>query len=50
MVLGAVMQIVAFAILSPAPPFAVLVLGYTINGFGLAIQVTPALFHYERCH
>lgn len=31
---------IAFAIQSPAPPFPALVLGYAINGFGVALQVS----------
>ncbi|THH32779.1 hypothetical protein EUX98_g1406 [Antrodiella citrinella] len=38
MVLGAMCQVVGYALESPAPPFEVLVLGYLINGFGLALQ------------
>ncbi|KZT03772.1 MFS general substrate transporter [Laetiporus sulphureus 93-53] len=38
MVLGSLCQMVGYALASPAPPFAVFVLGYAINGFGLALQ------------
>ncbi|TCD71911.1 hypothetical protein EIP91_000043 [Steccherinum ochraceum] len=38
MVIGATAQVASFAINSPAPPYPVLVLGYAINGFGIAIQ------------
>jgi len=38
MVLGAMAQVIGYALESPAPPFPVLILGYTINGFGLSLQ------------
>jgi hypothetical protein len=39
MVLGASLQVIAYAIDAVAPPFEVLCLGYAINGIGMAIQV-----------
>ncbi|TCD71913.1 hypothetical protein EIP91_000045 [Steccherinum ochraceum] len=38
MVLGSMTQAIGYAIMAPAPPFPVLVLGYTLNGFGLSVQ------------
>jgi hypothetical protein len=32
-------QIIGYSLMAPAPPFPVLVIGYVINGFGLALQV-----------
>jgi hypothetical protein len=37
---GAAVQVVGYAIMAPAPPFPVLVLGYFLNGFGLSFQVS----------
>lgn len=37
--LGSVAQVIGYALEAPAPPFPVFVLGYAINGFGLALQV-----------
>ncbi|EIW55077.1 MFS general substrate transporter [Trametes versicolor FP-101664 SS1] len=34
----AVLQVIGYALEAPAPPFPVFVLGYMINGFGLALQ------------
>ncbi|KAJ7269868.1 major facilitator superfamily domain-containing protein [Mycena rebaudengoi] len=42
MVLGSVLQIVAFSIQAAAPPFPVFVLAFTINGVGVAIQDAQA--------
>lgn len=33
------MQVAGYAVEAPAPPFPVFVVGYMINGFGLALQV-----------
>ncbi|KAF9010641.1 MFS general substrate transporter [Cyathus striatus] len=41
-VLGSVLQLIAFAIQAPAPPFLVFVTACFINGFGLAIQDAQA--------
>nr|VWO96590.1 Major facilitator superfamily transporter [Ganoderma boninense] len=38
MVLGSSAQVVGYCLESPAPPFPVFVLGYTINGFGMGLQ------------
>ncbi|THH32804.1 hypothetical protein EUX98_g1404 [Antrodiella citrinella] len=38
MVVGAIAQVIGYAVASPAPPFSVLVLGYAINGLGVALQ------------
>ncbi|KAJ3530014.1 hypothetical protein NM688_g7772 [Phlebia brevispora] len=38
MVIGAVAQTIGYALEAPAPPFPVFVLGYAVNGFGLALQ------------
>ncbi|PIL23359.1 MFS general substrate transporter [Ganoderma sinense ZZ0214-1] len=38
MVLGSAAQVVGYCLESPAPPFPVFVLGYTINGFGMGLQ------------
>ncbi|KAI0789470.1 MFS general substrate transporter [Abortiporus biennis] len=35
---GALTQVVGYAIASPAPPFPALVLAYVLNGFGIALQ------------
>jgi len=37
--LGSILQIIAYALQSPAPPFPVFVMAFTINGFGIALQV-----------
>lgn len=37
---GSATQAIGYAIMIPAPPFPVLVLGYTINGFGLSVQAS----------
>jgi len=39
MVLGAVLQVVAFSIQAPAPPFPLFVLSFSFNGLGASIQV-----------
>ncbi|EKM74818.1 hypothetical protein AGABI1DRAFT_132859 [Agaricus bisporus var. burnettii JB137-S8] len=41
-ILGAVLQIIAYTIQSPAPPFPVFVMAYTINGVGIALQDAQA--------
>lgn len=38
MVGGSIAQIIAYAIISPAPPFPVFVIAFAINGFGLSLQ------------
>ncbi|KAL0570179.1 hypothetical protein V5O48_011784 [Marasmius crinis-equi] len=42
LVLGSTLQIIAYAIQSAAPPFPAFVLGYTINGVGIALQDAQA--------
>lgn len=37
---GAVTQLAGYALEAAAPPFPVFVLGYFLNGFGLALQVS----------
>lgn len=37
--LGAIAQVVGYVIEAAAPPFPAFVLGYFVNGFGLALQV-----------
>ncbi|KAK7044708.1 major facilitator superfamily domain-containing protein [Favolaschia claudopus] len=37
-VLGNLLQLVAFCIQAPAPPFPLFVFSYIFNGFGLAVQ------------
>ncbi|KAF7360330.1 MFS domain-containing protein [Mycena venus] len=37
-VLGALLQVVAYSIQAPAPPFPLFVLSFTFSGFGLAVQ------------
>ena len=39
LLLGAICQVVAYAIQCSAPPFPVFVMAYTINGIGIALQV-----------
>ncbi|TFY77871.1 hypothetical protein EWM64_g6140 [Hericium alpestre] len=41
-VLGSVAQMIGYCFQSPAPPFPVFVMGYCINGFGLALQDAQA--------
>ncbi|OSC97784.1 MFS general substrate transporter [Trametes coccinea BRFM310] len=38
MVIGALAQVVGYTLEAPAPPFPVFVMGYAVNGFGLALQ------------
>ena len=38
-VLGSILQVIAYAIQSSAPPFPVFVLAYFINGVGMSFQV-----------
>ncbi|KAF9013472.1 major facilitator superfamily domain-containing protein [Cyathus striatus] len=40
--LGAISQLAAYAILAPAPPFPVMVFAYGINGFGMSLQNAQA--------
>lgn len=42
---GAVLQVIGYALEAPAPPFPVFVLGYMINGFGLALQVSTHAYY-----
>ena len=37
---GSIAQCVGYALSAPAPPFPVLVLAFTLNGFGIALQVS----------
>ena len=39
LMLGAVSQVVSYALEAPAPPFPVFVLGYFVQGFGISLQV-----------
>ncbi|KIJ53030.1 hypothetical protein M422DRAFT_25917 [Sphaerobolus stellatus SS14] len=39
---GGVAQIIGYVVMAPAPPFPVLVIGYVINGFGVALQDAQA--------
>jgi len=39
-VLGSVLQVIAYAIQSSAPPFPVFIMAYTINGIGGALEVS----------
>ncbi|KIJ23443.1 hypothetical protein M422DRAFT_39610 [Sphaerobolus stellatus SS14] len=41
-VIGGVAQIIGYAMMAPAPPFPVLVIGFVINGFGIALQDAQA--------
>ncbi|KAF9448120.1 MFS general substrate transporter [Macrolepiota fuliginosa MF-IS2] len=41
-ILGSVCQIIAYTLQSPAPPFPVFVMAFTINGFGVALQDAQA--------
>ncbi|KXN81657.1 Bypass of stop codon protein 6 [Leucoagaricus sp. SymC.cos] len=41
-IFGSVLQIVAYTLQSPAPPFPVFVMAFTINGFGIALQDAQA--------
>jgi hypothetical protein len=47
---GAAVQVVAYAIMAPAPPFPVLVLGYFLNGFGLSFQVSHMTIFEKHQH
>ncbi|KAF7795676.1 hypothetical protein EIP86_006841 [Pleurotus ostreatoroseus] len=38
LITGAIAQTIGYALEAPAPPFPVFVLGFAINGFGLALQ------------
>ncbi|CUA77505.1 Gallate transporter [Rhizoctonia solani] len=42
MLLGAVLQVLAYSILAPALPFPVMCIAYAINGFGIALQDAQA--------
>ncbi|OBZ67354.1 Bypass of stop codon protein 6 [Grifola frondosa] len=42
MVIGASAQVIGYVLEAPAPPFPVFVLGYAINGFGIALQDASA--------
>ncbi|KAH7885743.1 major facilitator superfamily domain-containing protein [Phlebopus sp. FC_14] len=48
MVLGAVLQVAAYAMECAAPPFPVFVFGYFINGIGLALQNAQSIA-YVAC-
>ena len=45
LITGAIAQTIGYALEAPAPPFPVFVLGFAINGFGLALQVRLAKLH-----
>ncbi|KAI0087346.1 MFS general substrate transporter [Irpex rosettiformis] len=38
MLLGAISQLIGYALMAPAPPFPVLAIGYVFNGFGISLQ------------
>ncbi|KAI0701345.1 MFS general substrate transporter [Cytidiella melzeri] len=38
LVIGSASQMIGYALMAPAPPFPVFVLGYVFNGFGIALQ------------
>jgi len=38
---------IAYALQSPAPPFPVLVIAFTIDGFGIALQVDFFFFSHS---
>ncbi|CAE6416259.1 unnamed protein product [Rhizoctonia solani] len=40
--LGAALQILAYSILTPAPPFPILCISYALNGFGVALHNAQA--------
>ncbi|CAE6389133.1 unnamed protein product [Rhizoctonia solani] len=40
--LGSVLQILAYAVLAPSPPFPVMCISYAINGFGIALHNAQA--------
>ncbi|GAB1519173.1 hypothetical protein RhiTH_002239 [Rhizoctonia solani] len=40
--LGSVLQILAYAVLAPTPPFPVMCISYAINGFGIGLQNAQA--------
>ncbi|CAE6419234.1 unnamed protein product [Rhizoctonia solani] len=40
--LGGVLQILAYAVLAPAPPFPVICISYAINGFGISLHNAQA--------
>ncbi|KAI0754427.1 major facilitator superfamily domain-containing protein [Daedaleopsis nitida] len=42
MVIASVVQTIGYAVDAPAPPFPVFVLGYALNGFGIALQEAGA--------
>lgn len=44
-IIGAVAQVIAYILTAPAPPFPVFILGFAINGFGVALQVCIAPMH-----
>lgn len=40
---GATLQVIGYCLEAPAPPFAVLCLGYAINGIGMSLLVSRCL-------
>ncbi|KAI5118166.1 hypothetical protein M0805_005788 [Coniferiporia weirii] len=43
LVLGAVLQVIAYAMQGPAPPFPIFVLAYCFSGFGISIQAAQSV-------
>lgn len=41
---------IGYAIQSSAPPFPVFVMGFTITGFGLALQVIISPIYWQGVH
>lgn len=41
-IFGSILQVIAYALQSPAPSFPVFVMAFTINGFGIALQDAQA--------
>ncbi|TBU31097.1 MFS general substrate transporter [Dichomitus squalens] len=42
LVLGAISQVISYAIEAPAPPFPVFIIGYLIQGFGISLQLAAS--------
>ena len=49
LLLGSTAQVMGYCLESPAPPFPVFVLGYTINGFGMGLQVRATCLRVSAC-
>ncbi len=48
MISGALAQIVGYALVAPAPPFPVFVVGQFFNGFGISLQASIFVTRYCR--